>query len=112
MAGAPKGTYTEELGYKKIRQPAVTYWSALHDADVSFDPASVAAGAGAVSSNLTVPGAKVGDRVDVFPPYSLQGVMVFGNVTADDTVVLSLHNPTSGAVDLPAGTWRLIAVRP
>lgn len=112
MSKVLRGTYTEGLGYKAIRKPAQTYWSEIINADVTYDPPSVAANAGAVSAGLSVPGASIGDRVNVFPPYDTQGIMVFGSVSAANTVKLSLFNPTGAAIDLASGTWRIQVVKP
>lgn len=107
-----KGTYTNGLGYKDIRKPAQAYWSEVINADVTVAPPSLAAAAGELSSAITVTGASVGDRVNVFPPYSTKGVMVFGDVSADDTVTLSFFNPTSAEVALASGTWRVQVIKP
>ncbi|MFB0847333.1 hypothetical protein [Paenibacillus oleatilyticus] len=112
MAKVPKGTYTEGLGYKAVRKPPVTYWSKLSRAAVTFDPPSIVAGAGAVSSSITVTGAAVGDRVELFPPYSTQGIMAYGQVDAANSVKISLLNPTGTAIDLPSGTWIIVTVTP
>ena len=112
MSQVLRGTYTEGLGFKAIRKPAQTYWSEVINADVTYDPPSVATNAGVVSTALTVTGAEIGDRVNVFPPYTTQGVTVFGFVDAADTVKLSLFNPTAGAIDLASGTWRIQVVKP
>ena len=109
--GVNKGTYTNGLGYKEIRKPAQTYWSEIINTEVTVNPPSVAAGAGAVSSALTVTGAAIGDRVNVFPPYSTKGVMVYGDVSAANTVTLSFLNPTAAAVDLASGTWTIQVVK-
>lgn len=68
--------------------------------DVTFDFASVAA-ASSVDQAVTVPGAKVGDAVQVTPlgtwPAGLS--LPQGRVSAPDTVQCRLTNPTAGAVD-------------
>lgn len=112
MAKVLRGTYTNGLGYKDIRKPAQTYWSEVINASVTVDPPSVAAAAGDVSAAITVTGAEIGDRVNVFPPYSTQGVMVYGDVSAADTVTLSFFNPTAAAVDLASGTWQIQVIKP
>lgn len=107
-----KGTHTEALGYKKIREPAQSYWTGIINVNVTYDPPSIAANAGVVSAALTVTGAEIGDRVNVFPPYTTQGIMVYGDVSAADTVKLSLFNPTAGAIDLASGSWQIQVVKP
>lgn len=107
-----KGSYTEGIGYKAIRKPAQTYWSEIINVDVTYDPASMATLTGTVSDAFTVTGAAVGDRVNVFPPYSLQGVIASGFVDAANSVKFSLFNPTGGTLDLAEGEWRIQVVKP
>jgi len=111
MAKVLKGTATNGLHYKEIRKAAVTYFSTLIDADITFDPPSLATVTGALSSAITVKGAALGDRVELFPPYDLQGVMVQGFVSAADTVKISMFNPTGATVDLASGTWKVLVIR-
>src|SRR5262245_45389132 len=77
----------------------------------TFDPASLADGAGATSADQTVPGAVLGDMVLVGAPYDLQGITVTGYVKAADTVVVRVQNESGGVVDLASGTWKLKVVR-
>ena len=81
----------------------------FYAATASWNPASVADGDN-VTTTITVPGvtANVMASVRVFPPYSLQGLIAGGYVSADDTVTVVLNNNTGGAVDLGAGTWGVI----
>jgi len=75
-------------------------------ATVTWNPASVADG-DSVTTTVTVRGVRAGIRscVRVFPPYSLQGLMAGGYVSADNTVTIILHNNSGGAVDLGSGVW-------
>lgn len=81
-------------------------------AQAVWDPASIANGAGLTSPAVTVTGAAFGDAVDVSAPYSLQGLVATGYVSAADTVVVRLHNSTGGAVNLASGQWRVGVRRP
>lgn len=112
MGNVKKGTHTAELGYKGIRKPAVTYWSELVRVEVTFDPPLLATVSGALSSGITVNGASLGSRVELFPPYDLQGVMIQGFVSAANTVKISMFNPTGASIDLASGTWKIIVVKP
>lgn len=112
MADVKRGTYTSELGYKDIHKEPVTYWSELIREGVTFDPPSLATVTGAVSSGITIEGAELGDRVELFPPYSMQGVIAQGFVDAADTIKISLFNPTLVTVDLGSGTWIVLVVKP
>lgn len=76
-------------------------------ATTTFDPASLAAGAGTTSSAVTVTGAALGDYVLVSAPYDLAGIMATAYVTAANTVKITLHNTTGAAVDLASGTWKI-----
>jgi hypothetical protein len=74
---------------------------------VTWNPASLVDGAGETSPNITVLGAAVGDAVEVYPPYALQGFLCTGAVSAADTVVIRVQNETTGTVDLASGSWRV-----
>lgn len=112
MAKVMRGTTTEGLHYKKVRGPVQTVWTKVIRSTVTFDPPSVAAGAGSVSSALTVTGAALGDRVEVFPPYNVEGMIVGGCVSAEDTILISLFNPTAAAIDLASGDWIVNVITP
>lgn len=82
-------------------------------AQAAWDPANMANGSGVTSPGLTVAGADPAtDVVDVIPPYSTQGVVVYGWVSAADTVQVRLHNSTGGAVNLGSGQWKVGVRRP
>lgn len=77
----------------------------------TWDPASVASGA-FISTTVTVSGATVGMVTSVgfgniTGPVALPaGVILFGTVTATNTVTVTLLNMSGGAVDLGSGTLR------
>lgn len=75
----------------------------------TWDPANIANGS-SDSTTATVPGVKVNSMscVRVFPPYPLQGLVAGGEISADDTVKVTLVNNTGGAVNLASGTWGVI----
>lgn len=79
------------------------------NASTIFDPGSIAAGA-ETATDVTVPGAKLGDFA--FASFSLDvtDLVVDANVTAADTVSVVLANNTGGAVDLGSGTLRVKVV--
>jgi hypothetical protein len=76
----------------------------------TWDPASLADGAGETSSGITVTGAALGDFVLVSAPYDLQGITCNGYVSAANTVKIRLQNETGGAIDLASGTWRAAVI--
>jgi hypothetical protein len=79
--------------------PAVT--------STTFNPGSLADGAGETSSGITVTGAALGDFVLVSAPYDLQDITVTGYVQAADTVEIRVQNESTGTVDLASGTWKI-----
>jgi hypothetical protein len=58
-----------------------------------------------VTTNVTVPGAAVGQTTRFFPPYSLQGCIVSAYVSAANTVTLVVRNETGGVVNFASGDW-------
>lgn len=107
----PQGLHSEKIGIKKIGFDPKDFMSDLFILDTTFDPPSLATVTGAVSSGITVTGALLGDRVELFPPSDMQGIIAFGFVSASDTVKISLWNPTAGTIDLASGTWTIHVIR-
>jgi hypothetical protein len=90
--------------------PPVTTWvdgAGGIDATVTYNPGSLADGAGETSSGFTVTGAAFGDFVLVAAPYDLAGVTVTGYVSAANTVRIRVQNESGGVVDLASGSWNL-----
>lgn len=73
----------------------------------TWNPGSLADGAGETSAGITVTGAALGDAVVVYPPYDLQDVTCTGYVQAADTVEIRLQNESTGVRDLASGTWQV-----
>ncbi len=96
--------------------PANCYYAGTTEAPLEgtlvWDPGNLADGAGETSSGITVTGAAVGDRVEVFAPYDLQDVTVQGNVAGANTCEIHIENTAGGARDLASGTWRVRVVKP
>jgi hypothetical protein len=107
-----KGLHSEALGIKKIGKPPVDYITDLIVAEVTFNPPSLTTLTGAVSSEIDIDGAELGDRVELFPPYDTEGVIFQGFVSASGKVKISLFNPTGGTIDLDEGDWIVKVVRP
>lgn len=75
----------------------------------SLDFASIAATTrGSVTFTLT--GAAAGDMIHMQPPAGLEDDLLFvgAEVTGANTVTVYLYNPTAGAIDPAAATWRYI----
>ena len=85
---------------------------AIGQAEVAaaWDPGSVAIGA-QISTTVTVSGAAVGDHVDVSSSIALQGLRIWGEVTAANIVTVYLSNNTSGAVNLGALTLNVLVFK-
>lgn len=112
MPTIKQGLHSEALGIKKIGAAPVDLLTNLFVATVTIDPASLATMVGAVTAGITVTGADLGDRVELFPPYDMQGVMAFGFVSAKNTVKISFFNPTGGTIDLlSSASWTLHVIR-
>lgn len=76
---------------------------------VSIDPPSIAT-VSRGAATFTLAGARDGDFIHVQPPATLNDDLIFcgAEVTANDTVTVYLYNPTGGAVDDTARTWRYV----
>ena len=73
----------------------------------AWNPDSMAA-AGSTSTSLSVPGASVGDLVIASLSTILTDtVMISAHVSADDTVLVVLYNPTASPINLGSGTLRV-----
>jgi hypothetical protein len=72
---------------------------------ITFDPPSLATGAFAVSSGITITGVALGDSIDLYAPYDTQGIMYQASPSAADTIKISLTSAAAGTVDLASGTW-------
>jgi hypothetical protein len=70
----------------------------------TYDPASMLT-LTPTSTTTTVTGAALGDHVDVYAPYDLQGIQCTGYVSSANTVTVALFNSTAGTVDLASGSW-------
>jgi len=80
---------------------------ATDQASTTWDPASVASGA-ATSTTVTLTGAAIGDPIQAtFSQAVPAGVMLGANVTATDTVTVTLANLSGSSQDLASGTVRV-----
>jgi hypothetical protein len=92
---------------KEMYESLVRYILLSYEASLVWDPGNLVDGAGETSSGITLPGAEFGDTVLVGPPYSLQGILCVGYVSAADTISIRLQNETGGAINLASGTWKV-----
>ncbi len=98
----------ENVNYRYSGNAWLKQWL---DGSAAYDPPSIAAG-GYTTTNLTVAGAQLGDFAVVSFSLSVGSLVVSANVTAANTVTVSLYNPTAAVVDLANGTlhvrcWKL-----
>lgn len=71
----------------------------------TYDPASLADGAGATTT-VTVTGAALGDFALASFSLDLQGITLTAYVSAPDTVSVRFQNESGGTLDLGSGTLR------
>lgn len=80
--------------------------SATWDPSSIDDPGSAAA---IVEANdFTVAGAALGDRAYAYPSIDVTDLVVSATVTAEDTVTVTITNPTQAAVDLASMTMYVV----
>lgn len=77
----------------------------LLEASVTYDPPSLAAGAG-VTTTVMVTGAAPGDFARASFSLDLQGITLTAWVSAANTIGVRFLNGTAGAIDLASGTLR------
>lgn len=100
------------IGIKKQGSTKKSFVSNLFVVDAVVDPASLATVTGALTAAITVTGAALGDRVELFPPaIDTQGVMYQGSVSALNAVKISFFNPLGTTIDLASGTWTIQVIR-
>lgn len=80
-------------------------FDALISGSTTYDPPSLADGAGATTT-VTVTGAALGDFADASFSRDLQGITVNAWVSATDTVSVRFQNESGGPLDLVSGTLR------
>jgi hypothetical protein len=79
----------------------------------TLDLANAATGSGTfASSDVTVPGAALGDMVLLSLGVDTVDAVVAGAVTAANTVTVTLLNNTAGAVNLASTTVRIAVLKP
>lgn len=77
----------------------------------TWNPSAIAA-AGYESTNVTVPGAAVGDFVMVsLDAIVTNDMIISGHVSAADNVRVVLFNPTAGSINLSSGTLSVLVFK-
>lgn len=82
-------------------------WTRTYTAALTHDFGSIAAQSQATQT-VTVTGARSGDAVIVRPTSAVNGIIVDGTVTADNTVTVRAVNYLSGAIDPTSQVYRII----
>ena len=77
----------------------------------TYNPPSLTTGTG-TSTTLTVTGAALGDFVTPSFGLDLQGIQMWAQVTAANTVTVFLRNETGSTIDLASSTLRVRVVKP
>jgi hypothetical protein len=76
----------------------------------TYDPPSLGTGTG-TTTTVAITNAAIGDHLDVYPPYDLQGLMATAAASSAGNATLSIFNPTVGTVNLASGTWMVRGTR-
>ena len=76
-----------------------------------WDPPSLATSGEQTSTTVAVPGAAIGDFVDVTFSIALQGLRLWGEVTAANVVTVYLSNLTGAPVNLGSGTLNVLVAK-
>ena len=71
-------------------------------ASVTYDPPSLADGAG-VTQSMTVTGAEIGGFVEISFSQNLSGITLTAWVSAANTVSVRFQNESGGVLDIPSG---------
>lgn len=86
---------------------ALFAWKRSYTATLTFDFGSIAAQSQATTT-VTVTGARSGDAVLVRPTTAVDGIIVDGTVTANNTVTVRAVNYSTGSIDPASQTYRVI----
>lgn len=89
---------------------AVLGWRVSYYATLTHDFGLIAAQSQATQT-VTVTGAAVGDSVIVRPTTAVNGIIVDGTVTADNTVTVRAVNYSSAGVDPASQVYRVIVLQ-
>lgn len=86
---------------------ALLGWKKTYTASKTHDFGSISTQSQATTT-VTVAGARSGDAVVVRPETAVNGIMLDGTVTANDTVTIRAVNYSSGSVDPDEQDYRVI----
>lgn len=86
---------------------AIFGWKKTYTASKTYDFGSINAQTEATTT-VTVTGARSGDAVLVRPTTAVNGIIVDGTVTANNTVTMRAANYSSGSIDPASQVYRVI----
>lgn len=89
----------------------VSLASIVLNASAVVDVASLADGAGATSSAITVTGAALGDFVLISCSLDIQGMTLTAWVSAANAVKFRMQNESGGTIDLASATFKVKVLR-
>lgn len=88
-------------------------WDKIYTGVFTVDLGNAATGSGTfATTTVTVPGAALGDFVLVAPVLDLTDGFVFGQVSAANTVDITVLNNTAGALNLASAQYKVLVLRP
>ena len=103
-----KGTGIIDVDGVKIGQ--ITQPRTVLSGTMTIDPPSLTTGNFA-EGDLTLTGVALGDRVELYPPYDMQGIIAKADVQAANNITVSWTSCNAGTVDLASGTWGYAVIR-
>jgi hypothetical protein len=77
---------------------------------ITFNPPSLTTGAFA-EADIAVTGVALGDSIELYPPYDMQGIMYQAAPQAADNITIALTSCSTSTVDLASGTWGVVVKR-
>ena len=110
------GITFENIGQSRMGLPSITTGGTQIgttpqvSTTVSWTPGSVAPGATATLSGISLPGAAASDYLETIPPSGLAGLFVQVSMSSAAVAVIRLYNPSAAPITGPAGNW--VVTRP
>lgn len=86
---------------------ALSGWTHTSTKTLTYDFGLIGAQSQATTT-LTLTGARVGDAVMVRPTTAVNGIIVDGTVTANDTITVRAVNYSTGGIDPASQVYRVI----
>ena len=102
-------TRTWSTWFSEVWQ-ALAAWTQTFTGTLTHDFGLIAAQSQATTT-VTVTGARVGDAVIVRPTTAVNGIILDGTVTADNTVTVRAVNYSAAGVDPASQTYRVIILQ-